>query len=91
MRGKASALRRGDQTETRKLGKSLRRIIRRDRRKRIYNISVELEHKLDGGDVRGFRYSERMVYNLVKLKDLQWLKQGDTLTRIVNSSRLTLS
>ena len=53
MTRKAMSIRMGTKTLTKVLGKKLRRSIRRDRRKRVYNASIEIERSLDAEDVIG--------------------------------------
>ena len=53
VRLKSIVLRRNNQEEVRRLGKELRRNLRQDRRKRVWNVSVLIEERLEARDVIG--------------------------------------
>ena len=50
---KTKALRIGDSTEINRIGRELRRSIRQDRRKRVWETSIEVEQNLERGDIIG--------------------------------------
>jgi len=53
VRAKSKALRKNRSEEVQQLGKELRRSLRMDRRRRIWNVSVYIEERLLAGDVVG--------------------------------------